>query len=330
MRIPVHLLSLYMPRTHQAGALSMIEILVVCPANCTTGGPECLHEFASELNKIDGVHARIWYWDIKEYPPMPEEYKVYGCEYVSEIPEDFDGVLIVPEIWANRVLDYPGLVRCIYWLGLDAYASWTPSDKGAFFADDSIIHIAQSEYAYDFLKKFGVGHLVKCTDTVNADFYEQYKEPERNNVVLYNPAKSTPFMRELIAACDGIVFKPIQNMTRSEVIDVMRHAKLYLDFGEFPGRERIPREAVLCGCCIITSKIGSADYEKDFRHNYKFDSKPSHIWAIVNRIHYVLDNYEECRKDFSLFRETLKVERFSVKQQIRKVVDEIQHYYTGA
>ena len=139
----------------------------------------------------------------------------------------------------------------------------------------------------------------------------------------------TPFMREIFLGCKGIEFKPIRGMTRQQVIDAMRHAKLYLDFGEFPGRERMPREAALCGCCIITSKIGSAYYYDDFAHYYKFDSKPSHIWAIVNRIHYVLEHYEECRHDFDRFRQDLLEDRNRLKWQVEVFVHEIQRYHPG-
>lgn len=301
--------------------MSNMEILHVCPANCVTGGPEAIHEFVSELNKIDGVHARVWYWNINADPPQPEEYKSYGCEYVVSLPDGFNGVLIVPEIWANRVMDFPQCKRAIYWLGLDAYATFTPeNERGAFLTDDSILHIAQSEYALDFLKRLGVKHTVKCTDMLNPDFYEPYEETERSDAVLYNPAKATPFMRELMAACHGIEFKPIKNMTRAEVIDAMRHAKLYLDFGTFPGRERIPREAALCGCCLITGKVGAADYYGDFSHGYKFDSKSGHIWAIVNKIHYVLDHYDECRKDFETFRRALVKDRDELPKAVLDVV----------
>ena len=307
-----------------------MNILVVCPANCTTGGPEALHEFASELNKVKDVNARIWYWDIKHDPPMPEEYRSYGCEYVTEMPHDYHGAIVVPEIWANRILDYPNCARAIYWLGLDAYAGWTPEEqRGEFLRDDSIMHIAQSEYALDYLKKLKVSHVVKVTDALNADFYEEYEEEERSDVVLYNPTKATPFQHRLMEKCTGIQFKPIQGMTRAEVIDAMRHAKLYLDFGEFPGRERMPREAVLCGCCIITSKIGSADYFDDFSHYYKFDSKDSHIWMIINKIRYVLDHYKECRRDFETFQKSLLVDRYSLIWQTEVFVREIQRCHPG-
>ena len=306
----------------------VIEILHVCPANCTTGGPEAIHEFVHELNKKDNVHARIWYWGIKSYPPQPEEYKSYGCEYVTELPENYSGVIIVPEIWANRVIEYKNCIRAIYWLGIDAYAGWTPEgERGAFLEDEDIIHIAQSDYAEYFLKKLGVKHIVKCIDLLNPDFYEEYEEEERNNAVLYNPAKSTPFMHELMAACSGIEWKQIRGMTRAEVIDTMRHAKLYVDFGEFPGRERIPREAVLCGCCIITSKIGSANYLWDFPHIYKYDSKPEHIWAIIRKMRQMLDNYEKYSEGFKYFKERLKAERGLLQQEITDVVKEFERAY---
>lgn len=309
----------------------MIEILLMCPANCTTGGPEAIHAFAHELNQIDGVHARIWYVNVSDYQhPCPPEYEAYEFEYLFEIPDDYTDVLIVPEIWANKVMEYPQCIRAIWWLGLDAYAGWTPAhERGAFLNDPDIIHICQSQYALDFLKKLGVKRLVKCTDTVNADFYEDYTEPERSDVVLYNPAKSTRIMRELIASCPDITWKPITGMTRQQVILTMRRSKLYVDFGEFPGRERIPREAALCGCCLITSKIGAAAYAEDFLHDYKFDSKDNLIWGIVYKIRYVLDHYDECRKDFIPFRTNLVEDRLRFKTQCREVINEIQHYYPG-
>lgn len=33
------------------------------------------------------------------------------------------------------------------------------------------------------------------------------------------------------------------------MILTMRKAKVYIDFGFHPGKDRIPREAVMCGAC---------------------------------------------------------------------------------
>lgn len=49
-------------------------------------------------------------------------------------------------------------------------------------------------------------------------------------------------------------FKPIINMTRDEVIRELQRAKVYIDFGNHPGKDRIPREAAILGCCAIVGK----------------------------------------------------------------------------
>lgn len=310
-----------------------MDILAICPANCATGGPEAIHQLVKDMNALEGVNARIWYWAVKRDDPMPDEYKAYGCQYVTELPQGFDGVLIFPEIWADKALDYPNCTRAIWWLGVDAYASWAqPGQLGAFLSDDSIIHIAQSEYAYTFLKQLHVKHIYKLGDVLTACFYDDYNETERSDVVLYNPAKATEFTYKVMNACQGVTFKAIQNMTREEVIDAMRGSKLYIDFGDFPGRERMPREAVLSGCCIITGKAGAAGYMQDFEHGYKFERKDSHIWAIVRQIRYVLGHYAECRKDFDIFRTSLHNERERLHDQYRQLLGglhEVQHHHTG-
>ncbi len=295
---------------------------MVCPAHVATGGTEALHETVSELNKQRNVHARLWYWSIHGGDPVPDAFRGYGCGYVAELPKGYDGVVVVPEIWANEVLRFEGCKKAVYWLGVDAYASWTPPEKhGEFLKDDTILHIAQSEYARDFLEKLGVRRVMKLVDVLNADFYEEYEEAPRGDVVLYNPAKMTPFMHSLMKACSGVTFKPIQGMTREEVISTMRSSKLYLDFGAFPGRERIPREAVMCGCCIITSRIGSAGFFEDFPHSDKFESKTGHIWAIRRRIQYVLEHYDECRRDFGFFRASLIEDHRRLRRQCREIAE---------
>lgn len=308
----------------------MFEILVVCPGHVATGGTEALHLFCNELNKVDDVHAQIFYWNIRgSADPAPKEFDEYGCEYVTDLPDGFDGAIVLPEIWANKAAEF-SCKKAIYWLGIDAYGAWTPEEeRGAFLSDDSIVHIAQSEYAWDFLYNLGIKRLVRCTDIVNRAFYEEYQEEPRSNTILYNPAKSSAFMSELMGKCPEFEFKPITGMTRAEVIDTMRHAKLYVDFGAFPGRERIPREAALCGCCLITSRLGSAAFDEDFTHDYKFESKPSHIWAIKRMMRKVLDDYDRCRGDFYQMRRKLRQDARLLPRNIRRVADEIQHCDTG-
>lgn len=309
-----------------------MQILVICPANVVTGGPDALHALVGYLNDISGVDARIWYWRAGEQDPCPAEYKHYDCEYVLDIPDDFNGCLIFPEIWANEALNYPEYVRAVWWLGVDSYARFAGEACGAFLKDNSIIHLAPSEYATQFLRQLGI-EPIRLDETPNAEFYADYTEETRSDVILYNPAKMTPFMNSLMACCPEFNFVPIRGMTRQQIIDLMHHSKLYIDFGPFPGRERLPREAVLCGCCIITGKIGAAAYVKDLPHDYKYDCKEAHIWAIKHKMKHVLNHYDECRRDFNIFRQSLYNDMQRIPKQCKLLTGEffheIQRHHTG-
>jgi hypothetical protein len=59
------------------------------------------------------------------------------------------------------------------------------------------------------------------------------------------------------------VFVPVQNMTKKEVAGLLARAKVYIDFGHHPGKDRIPREAVMAGCCVVTGRRGSARFDAD-------------------------------------------------------------------
>ena len=62
----------------------------------------------------------------------------------------------------------------------------------------------------------------------------------------------------MAASAGRLDWVPIENMTPREVGELLASAKVYVDFGEHPGRDRIPREAALAGCVVITGTRGSA------------------------------------------------------------------------
>ena len=50
----------------------------------------------------------------------------------------------------------------------------------------------------------------------------------------------------------------LKNLNSSKIINILKKTKIYLDFGYHPGKDRMPREAVLFNNCIITNRKGSA------------------------------------------------------------------------
>jgi hypothetical protein len=110
-------------------------------------------------------------------------------------------------------------------------------------------------------------------------------------------------------------------MAQKEVIQLMSHAKIYIDFGNHPGRDRLPREAALLGCCIITGKSGSAKFYEDIPidEKYKFEEKDENIEKILNCIQDILKDYETIVADFEQYRAIILDEKSEHKKILREI-----------
>lgn len=297
----------------------MIDVLIMSPANYATGGVELLHQLCAEMSKHEGIRARMLYRNAVAYrSPQPKEYEQYGCEYITQLPQDYSGYIVFPEIWANDVTEsqYDKCKPVIFWESVDNYFKFSePRDFFKFLNRHDTIHLFQSAYAKQFLQKQGVtGWYVG--DYINEDYFSNTENlPDshgRNRTVLYNPAKGLEFTKQIIAYFDGnATFIPISGMSRNEVIDLMRHSMVYIDFGDHPGKERIPREAAMSGCCIITSKNGSAlnKWDVAIPDKFKFTRQPQNLRDICDTIHGCLDYYDTYTHDFDAYRQKIRGER---------------------
>ena len=317
-----------------------MDILLMCPANNATGGTESIHNLAHNLNKL-GANAKILYTGRDLSNPQPEVFKKYNVSYITEYPADFKGCVIFPEVYANRILEpqFKNIIAVVNWLGVDVYDWNNPvAKRGLYLQRRDAIHIANSEYAMQTLRSRGL-NPVRMWQVLNDDFYnvlDNYNvldKPncKRSNIVLFNPvhAKMTALQEEVmrIATLKGITFLPIEGYTRQGVIDLFQHSKLYLDLGVFSGRERLPREAVMCGCCIITSNKGAA---KDYKDNsipdkYKVDS----VSDALNMIEYVLDNYATCVSDFEEYRQLQKHDKENYLIGVKELYAKILNHNTS-
>lgn len=96
-------------------------------------------------------------------------------------------------------------------------------------------------------------------------------------------------------------------MTAEEVHDLLCRAKCYIDFGNHPGQDRIPREAAAAGCCVITGRRGAAanDIDIPIPASYKFEDAPQAIPAILACLRACLDDYDGHIGDFAGYREMI-------------------------
>ena len=295
------------------------KIYVMCPACLKTGGPESLHNLVHHLRKY-GHNAKILY--VPSIPDaMPEEDKSYNIGRVDSIEDTADNLLIVPEIWIQKLNPYHKIQKAIWWLSVDYYFLENQTFDFDFEDNKKVAHFAQSKYVENFLIKSGAKYIYGLNSFINKDYFRKLKRHKREDQVLYNPKKGLELIKVLVDKYPSINWVPITNMKRSDVIRLMRRSKVYIDFGPFPGKERMPREAAINGCCIICGIRGAASFYQDLAipNEYKFRTEPFEADKIYAKIQECLDNYDKRLKDFEYFRRLTIGEKERFEFEIKNI-----------
>ncbi len=179
----------------------------------------------------------------------------------------------------------------------------------------NVLHMCASYYAFDYVSKRSCNEVYLCIEPISKLFLDVFSREKkiiskesRKNVILYNSARNYNSIIKKLAALDAdLIFEPLQGLNQQQLIEKYRTSKLYIDFGAFPGAERIPKEAVLFGCAIITGKRGASGFYGDvpIPDEYKFGNPKEQIGEIVVKIRHILDNYENIYPDFDEYRQTV-------------------------
>lgn len=292
-------------------------IYVACPARYVTGGVELLHQLAAELRQYSPT--KIWYAGYLNGSPQPAVYDSYGNEYVTQkvMPGSGD-IVILPEIWASMAKMF--LHPVVYWESVDNFVIRYGKTTSL---PENTLHLTQSEYARQYVGKNISTNIVEVTDYLNDDFFAPYDETQRNDTILFNPAKGMDYTNQIMAAMPDAEFLALEGYSRSRIIELMHKSKLYIDFGDHPGKDRMPREAAMCGCCVITSRNGSAKFFEDvgIPNYYKFDRTKDNISAIAGRIREVLRLYPV--DDFADYRDTISGEKKRFKQGVFELAERL-------
>lgn len=326
-------------------------IYVLCTPYIKTGGTELAHQLVYELRE-NGEDAYIVYTPSKSGNYLNPAYQQYVKDYKidSEVIDSADNAIVIPEVWTLYLEKYRSINKYIWWMSVDNYFCPpalkevyrnvgiqqcikeivkriirkdyrnVPLDQMA----DVKLHLVQSQYAYDYLNMHGIHNIEFLTDYINDKYFADAKNidiSKKENIVLYNPKKGRTFTKMLIRHCSGIKFIPLVGMSNAEVIGYMRKAKVYIDFGNHPGKDRLPREAATMMCCIVTSKRGAAKFYQDISidDKYKFEDRTENILAIKRCINNIFENYTTVISDYQSYRKKIAREKNDFKLQIKYI-----------
>lgn len=305
----------------------MAQIHILCPP-VRTGGPEALHQLSHSLLTL-GMDARMVYLDRTElgrgslvaldYDPLG--YDLYTHLLTTQILPDAGGLLVVPEgLISPRILEVcRNCHTALWWLSVDnalpALATMGGLDRLRALP---LRHLCQSTYAECFLALNGFLEQFRLFDYTSPPFLEPTPGVPRRDRVLFNPLKAGVFTQLLQESAPDIRWIPVTNMTPQEVRRLMVTSKVYIDFGHHPGKDRIPREAAISGCCVLTSLAGSARFYGDvpIPPRYKFISEPGSLPAILELVRSCLRDFDEHSAAFAPYRSIIQQEREEFHGQV--------------
>lgn len=315
-------------------------IYIVTVYGKSTGGIELCHQLVDILTK-NKKNAYIVYLDennnIVKTNKVNPNYLDYEIKVADTIDDHENNIVVLPEIYFNLIRKLTFVKVYCWWMSVDNFFGSSSIIDFIHFnigihklgflrnlarhlegislseikrKESQIFHLYQSHYAQYFLYKHNFAHVLPLSDYIN-DRLISNNNIHKENLILYNPSKGYKFTRKLIQRDKNNVYIALIGLSKDELNHYMNRAKLYIDFGSFPGKDRLPREAAMHDCCIITGKNGAANFYEDFPipSIYKFKRCKSNINNIIQKINFVLDNYEKCINDFAIYKRIITEEK---------------------
>jgi hypothetical protein len=257
----------------------MKKVFIVAPANLTSGGPELCHQLADTLNR-EKERAFIVYFPFQPDHTVPAPYQHYNVRPASLRQVEAGSVVVLPEVFAGLTKRFAKTQIYLWWLSVDNFfviAGGTLAGRlrGPQRAAEAQLrtlrhrvtrHLYQSDYARTFLESVSLGPATRLSDCLTDGFIQAIEHPygcAREDLIVHNPAKGLRRTELILQALDECTtcapnVVPIRGLQPEAVRRLLGRAKIYIDFGDHPGKDRIPREAAALGACVIVNRRGSA------------------------------------------------------------------------
>ena len=332
------------------------KIYAMCPSNVVTGGAELVYQLVDYLNNHQRP-AYIVYFGEDNLNVVPDAYKKYNIMLADNIPDEKSSFIIFPEGFLYLSQPYTKAQKIFWWMSVDNFyilSGYNISlkdifewDKKRFFIEAArrvikrkeylekekisieglvnanAINAYQSEYARLFLTNHHFTNVVPLSDYINQEYLTVSSDNIKEKVVLYNPKKGYSFTKKIMESAPDIQWVPLINLTREQMREKLTHSMVYVDFGNHPGKDRIPREAAISGCCIITGKRGSAGNPVDvlIPSHYKYEDKNSNIPGVVSCIRDIFNDYHKHYREQEAYRERIRHEKAVFESEIKQLFD---------
>lgn len=310
-------------------------VIVCCPGNLVTGGPELLHQLVHEL-RTQGKDAFICYYPFCDQFNKPVAYAHYDTPQARIV--DALGILLVfPETATHLIPKTVHSKIGIWWLSVDNFLGRVHSStlknvlegiylrikgKRSLRQMRNYLHFAQSHYASEFLAANGMTSTLLTDYLGKSHMFEGIRSSEKLDQIAFNPKKGIEKTQKLIARNPDLLFVPIQGMIAGQVRDLLDQSKIYIDFGMHPGKDRFPREAAMAGCCLVTGTRGSAANNVDIPIPYKYklnDSSDQFLQEFRPLVDDIFLNFADSTNELNFYRDLIRQEPDVFREQVKGV-----------
>lgn len=256
----------------------MKPIYLLCPLNIRTGGPEAIHQLSDALIE-QGFDARMVYFEWPQTATLEqaatqdaynfgarlntiEDYAHYKVNSESVIPNSADAIVVLPESICHLAPKFDKATVLIWWLSVDnAFAALSKVNLN-YLRMPKVKHAAQSDYAADVLRALCFASVGRCGRLT--DYTTGLRLP--TIFAIHRPMRvaiqATP--HKVVAPIDEIatilenagiecVFIGRELMSRDQIAQLFETSRVYLDLGNMPGKDRMPREARAMGCEVVVA-----------------------------------------------------------------------------
>lgn len=108
--------------------------------------------------------------------------------------------------------------------------------------------------------------------------------------------------------------------TYSQIYHIIRQ---YIDFGPHPGMDRLPREAALAGCVVITNREGAANFDDDVPLPSEFKFAQFNVDKICSLIKDCCAKHDDYAKKLEKYKEWILDQRVQMKVCVDAMINEV-------
>jgi hypothetical protein len=331
------------------------DVLIFCP-EFLNGGCEALHQLGYHINRHGGSAHMAYYGPYSgleldgdtlhchlEPSPIPRYFARYKPRALHQARLGAETLLVFPEVLsALAATKDDRYQRALWWLSVDNAVEQNRAllDAGyrrSVFADAGLVHFHQSDYARAFLHANAALCYHPLSDYTDPDFVARSLNATENRPVSQRPAricffpnKGAALAARFIVGQDAqkqnVEFLPIRGMSKAQVRDALFDARIYLDFGNHPGKDRVPREAAIAGAVVLLHAAGAALRFADhpLPAEYRFIEDDIATGELRRKVAAILDQPEEHFAAQRMYREAILHEQERFDLEVRSV------FFTGS